>query len=167
MPFMVHPASLPTEELLANCLVRTQRRSGPGGQNRNKVETGVVVVYTPSNIRSEATEQRSQANNKEIALFRMRLALAVQIRSPITAPSLLWRNRRSGTRISVSKEHEDYPSVLAELLDGLAHFEYDFALAAEHFGVTASQMIGLLRDHPPALKLINQQREGKGLLKLK
>ena len=35
----MHPAELPIPELLRQCEVVHTRRSGPGGQHRNKVET--------------------------------------------------------------------------------------------------------------------------------
>ena len=60
-----HPASLPYDELIRECEVRRQRRSGPGGQHRNKVETGIFIEHKPSGIRAEATEQRSQAKNQD------------------------------------------------------------------------------------------------------
>lgn len=46
--------------------------SGPGGQNRNKRMTGVRVVHLPTGIVATATERRSQAQNLDAALSRLR-----------------------------------------------------------------------------------------------
>ena len=90
----VHPAALPPEKILAQCEARRLRRSGPGGQHRNKVETAVALLHKPSGVKAEASERRSQAENRAVALFRLRVNLALEVRRPVEtgiAPSSLWQ----------------------------------------------------------------------------
>src|SRR5215208_2690516 len=77
---MSHPASLPADRLLADCTVERTRRSGPGGQHRNKVETAVVITHDPTGVQTEASERRSQVANLTKATFRLRVKLALKIR---------------------------------------------------------------------------------------
>ena len=51
------------------------RGGGPGGQHRNKVETGVRLFHPPSGITVTATEGRSQYRNREVAMERLIAAL--------------------------------------------------------------------------------------------
>ncbi|MDZ4820499.1 MAG: peptide chain release factor-like protein, partial [Planctomycetota bacterium] len=79
----IHPACLDPAELGRQVDVTFTRRSGPGGQHRNKVETAVVLVHRPTGISAQAAERRSQAQNRAVALHRLRVRLAVEIRSVV------------------------------------------------------------------------------------
>ncbi len=59
------------ESLERDCDVEFFVAGGPGGQHRNKVETGVRLTHRPSGLVVTATERRSQSANREAAFERM------------------------------------------------------------------------------------------------
>ena len=162
MSNFIHPVALESAELLAECEVRRQRRSGPGGQHRNKVETAVVIVHRASGARGEASEFRSQADNQANAIQRLRVKLALAIRSPelnhADCPSPLWRSRLQSDRIVVSPKHSDFPILLAEALDCIVTHRYELPLAAEKLRCSTSQLLKLLKMEFAALEYVNQHR---------
>ena len=60
--------------------ISTMRSGGAGGQNVNKVETGVRVVHVPSGLSVKCTEERSQGANKRKALANLKSKLLVVAR---------------------------------------------------------------------------------------
>lgn len=48
--------------------ITTSRGSGPGGQNRNKIESCVVAVHRPTGLQVRIDSERSQHQNKATAL---------------------------------------------------------------------------------------------------
>ena len=170
---MAHPAQLPREVLLKECVFRRTRRSGPGGQHRNKVETAVVVEHRPTEIRAEAAERRSQALNREMAIHRLRVQLALQVRSPTLElscellPSPLWESRVAGGKLSVNPEHVDFPALLSEALDVLSAHDFEFPAAAEQLGITSSQLVKFFKLEPEALLTANRHRKQRGLADLR
>lgn len=181
-----HPACQSDDALLAQCEVRTGRSGGPGGQNRNKVETFVEIRHVPTDLRAHAGERRSQIENKHVALRRLREALALHVRvappkgrglAVLDDPpgSALWRSRvmqagRDGERggvIACNPDNHDYPCLLAEALDTLAEQGWDPRRAGDMLGVTPSQIVKLVAGLPAALAYLNARRReaGQGALK--
>ena len=157
----VHPAALPVEQLLADCEIKKTRRGGPGGQHRNKVESAIVITHLPSRIVGQAGERRSQHENRETALDRLRLNLAIGVRQPVLddqAPSQLWQSRVAGGKLSVSPQHTDFPSLLAEAMDFLQATDFDVGQAANRLSISNSQLVKLLKLAPAALRWLNVNR---------
>jgi ribosome-associated protein len=55
----------------SDLLITHTKGSGPGGQNRNKRQSGVRVVHLPTGISVLATERRSQKQNLDAAIERL------------------------------------------------------------------------------------------------
>ncbi|MEY2725109.1 MAG: Peptide chain release factor 1 [Planctomycetota bacterium] len=166
---MLHPAAIPPAQLLEQCLQRRSRASGPGGQHRNKVETAIELVHHPTGLTSLATERRSQDANLQVALFRLRLLLALKVRSVASSdvnPSPLWKSRCHNQRIACNDRHTDFPAMLAEALDAVDAKDYDVRRAAAALGCSFSQLTRFIARLPEALEQVNLARAERGLHRL-
>ncbi len=68
--------ALDDELLLRECQEEFFVAGGPGGQHRNKTESGVRLTHPATELSVTATERRSQLQNRGVALERLRQALA-------------------------------------------------------------------------------------------
>lgn len=153
---------------MKGCEVVRGRASGPGGQNRNKVETHVEIRHVATGIIGQAGERRSQEENRKVAVRRLRLALAVGVREPVArgeVRSEAWmRHAEEGSgRIRCSEKSPDFPVLLAEALDVLAECGWEPSEAGIRLGVTGSQLFRLVGRHAPARELVNAERRARGL----
>ena len=169
----LHPVLLPVEELLRDCELRTQRRSGPGGQHRNKTSSGVFLAHRPTQIVAEATERRSQAQNRAVAVGRLRYRLAVELRTPsaIDNPpgprSAELRDRYRQTSLKLNEANVDKPAVLALLMDDLHAAGGQARIVADLWQVSSTAVLNLVRSHREAFVLLNAIRDHHGRRPLK
>ncbi len=171
----MHPAQLTVEKLLEDCDIQRTRRGGPGGQHRNKVSSAVVITHRPTAISGQASERRSQHANRDVAIHRLRVNLAIGFRAESQAAtendeqdvarqsSELWRSRIRGGKVKVNPNHADFPALLAEAMDELPGCGFDVAAAAKWLGVSTSQLVKFLKLEPAALEHVNRERASREL----
>lgn len=165
-----HPAAWPVDQLLKRCEIKRLRRGGPGGQHRNKVETAVIVHDPVTGQSGEGNERRSQEANRQVAIFRLRINLAIHAIREIdlsTTPSELWRSRVRNGKVSVNPTHDDFPALLAEAVTVLHAEGWDASSAASRLGCSTNQLVKLLKNESAAFTMLNRQRDQLGLKPLK
>ncbi len=146
------------EELVRACEFETQRRRGPGGQHRNKTESGVrLVLRGEPPVTVTAAERRSQHQNRREALERMRIELALGRRAPPGAPAS-WRGPWD-----LSQRNPHYPLMLAAVFDALEAAGYQLSTAGAALGLSTGKLVRLLADEPHAWAKVVAERQRRGL----
>ncbi|MGA2265005.1 MAG: peptide chain release factor-like protein [Phycisphaerae bacterium] len=160
--------------LLAQCDVHTYKSSGPGGQHRNKVSSAVRLRHKPTGITTHGDQSRSQHENKQLALQRLRMNLACTLRRrvdpaappPPTVCECLFTARggpgADRLRLQVGRRDRRYWPVAAYLLDVLDHYEGRLADAAAHVGISTGNLVGLLEQERHALIAAQAIRKAHG-----
>ncbi len=102
------PYSIDRETLESLCEVTFIKAGGPGGQHRNRRETGVRLHHPPSGLTIEATERRSQTQNLEMAYERL-IRKLIQLNKPVkprraTRPTRASRERRITSKKQISQK---------------------------------------------------------------
>jgi hypothetical protein len=159
-----HPATIEGAELLKRCELRTQRRSGPGGQHRNKTSSGVFLTASEWGIVAEATERRSQSQNRDVALTRLRFRLALELRSvsildqPVSEAEIELRNQYCGSRLKLNDENAIKPAILALVLNDMHAAGGQPSLVSKAWRSSTSSIVGFLYSHSAAFSYVNEIR---------
>ena len=142
--------------LLAECDVHIYKASGPGGQHRNKVSSAVRLRHRPTGITTHGDDSRSQHENKRLALKRLRMEIALQIRRPADpeaweaalpepVAACLPRCRpdrpNQPARLDVGRKDGRFWPLAQFLLDMLDACEGQLRKAAESMGITTSNLV--------------------------
>lgn len=152
------------DELLRACTLKGFQGSGPGGQHRNKTNTGVHLTLPQYNLEIKSSESRSAKENKIHALHRMQMALALNVRETPANPEMPF----PGSNGHIQPSNPLFPLFVAHVFDIMAVKKGDTKSAAQAFGLTPSALVKILRqDKACATKLQgNRAENGKNKLSL-
>lgn len=92
---------LSADELARQCRVEAFHASGPGGQGVNTADSAVRMRHVPTGITVVSRESRSQLQNRERCLQKIRAELARRARKPKS------RHATKPTRASVRRRLDE------------------------------------------------------------
>lgn len=156
------------EDLLGQCRVENTRGSGPGGQHRNKTETGVRLLHLPTGCTGEAFERRSRHQNLQNALLRLRQAIALDVRRPVDTygygppPSLaaILPGHPGG---ALGPANPRYWAGLQHLLDLFVALNCSVGDTAALLGLSTGALSRVLLRSPEGMARVNSLRAARGL----
>jgi len=168
--------------LLKQCLQSRFQGSGPGGQKRNRVYSGVRLTHGPSGLTAECVDSRASARNVGEALSRLRLALALaaapagrtvtgeEPSNPEVTPGDIPRDDAPAAgpfRAGANPSHPDYARGALLALSRLRFHAGQLAPAAAALGCTPSALTRFLKEEKSVWARAREIRIGNGLHPLK
>lgn len=168
LPATGRALDLDDEALLRQCRVETTRGTGPGGQHRNKTDSGVRLHHLPTGCVGQAFERRSQRQNRDQAIARLRQAIAIEQRHavevdayrPPPALSALLPAYPGGT---VGPSNPRYWAGVQELLDLFAALDCSVSNTAIRLELSTGVLSRLLLGSPEIMTAVNAMRAARGL----
>lgn len=155
---------MPLNELLRACTIKGFQGSGPGGQHRNKTNTGVCLKLNPYNLEIKSSESRSASENKTHALHRMQMALALEVREePLPAEKL----RFPGSQGRIQTSNPLFPLFIAQVLDIVYANKGDTKPAAKAFNLSPTALTKILHLNKSVVERLRIMRESFGKPKLR
>jgi len=149
-------------DLLKLCEVSAYKGSGPGGQHRNKTSTGVKLNLEVTNhenplikkimVQTFSCDDRSAHVNKLLALKKLRMKIALQIREkPATQTPFSF----PGSNGKISPDNALYPQFIADILDRLDNFDE----AAKIWGLSKSALNKIMLQDKKVMEAFQKHRQ--------
>lgn len=150
------------DQLWGACTAKGFQGSGPGGQHRNKTNTGVWLRLNAYNLEIKSCEGRSAKENKVHALHRMQMALALKVRETPPAVEMAF----PGSNGHIQTSNPQFPLFVAHVFDIMATKNGDVKAAAAAFGLTPSALTKILRQSKPCAEKLAQSRANNSKFKI-
>jgi len=156
--------SLDDDAVMRLCRQETYRASGPGGQHRNTTDSAVRLTVLSGAVVASCSDHRSQHRNRAEALRRLRNALAIEVRLPVSPgkDSQIWQGSWK-----LGRKDRRYAEFLAHVLDVMAQNEWAVGHSAEALGISTGKLVRVLAHDPSAWNAVNQARAKFGLVNLR
>lgn len=147
-------------KLLSQCQLQGFQGSGPGGQHRNKTQTGVRLFLASHAIEVKVCEERSALRNRELAVERLRLRLALLVRCiPPEKPLIAFPG--SGGRVNC--KNPGFAPFVADVLDRLEIVHGQHQEVARQWGLSVSALVRIFFSQKELLETVQNIRTRYGL----
>ncbi len=171
-PTWVGLLALDDAALLASCEFDRFRAGGPGGQKRNVTDSAVRLRHRASGLSAQATESRSQHENRARALRRLRRTIAFTLRAPVEldgyrAPEPLAGAVHPGRGILLGRRDARFVPAIAALFDLLEAVRWRVSEAARRLDVSTAAIGRFLAQDAEVLRIANQRRRALGMRSLR
>lgn len=158
------------DALIGQSEVDRYRASGPGGQHRNKTESAVRLRHRATGVSAIGEDSRSQAENKQHAVRRLRAAIALEVREPVVLDGFVPSARLAalvaggtaplGARTKLTPA---YWAAIAELLDLVVAGELEIGTTAGRLGISTGALSKLLLHDDQVARVVNDLRRARGM----
>ncbi|UCD28779.1 MAG: peptide chain release factor-like protein [Planctomycetota bacterium] len=137
-------------ELLTQCEIDVYRASGPGGQKRSKTSSAIRLRHKPTGLMVIAEESRSQHENRQRALRRLRKTIALNQRNQIKVesphPEFYAAALARDSSLRVNYRHRDYCHIVQYVLDVMFACRAGVADTAAALDITTGHLIRFLKN---------------------
>ncbi|MDB5050328.1 MAG: hypothetical protein JWO30_3399 [Fibrobacteres bacterium] len=156
------------EDLLRACTQSRFQGSGPGGQKRNRVYSGVRLTHPESRLTAESVDSRASLRNLHAALARLRMGMALSASLPGCDPAEAGPSAaQPAFRAGANPDHADFPRFALHALHLLAWHAGQTAPAAAALGCTASALTRFFKSDKGLWARARAIRAANGLHPLK
>ena len=160
------------KEFARSCRLEFYMASGPGGQKRNRTYSAVRATHKRTTVSAVAEESRSQTDNKEKALKRLKKKIALHVRKDFSAtgfkvhPEAAELFLREGIK-KINSKNRLYPLYCAVLLDSIYASKGKLSEASEMLNSSTGKMNKVISSDKDIFNAVNRLRSSFGLNSLR
>jgi len=148
---------LPNTDFLKLCEISAYKGSGPGGQHKNKTNSGVKLKLRVESgelrvIEAYSCDDRSSHVNKLFALKKLRLKIALLIREE---PTVQIPFPFPGSDGKISPDNNLYPQFIADILDRINFCKGDLSEAAKIWGLSKSALNKIILQDKKVMEVLS------------
>jgi len=148
---------LTNENLQQHCLIETFKVPGPGGQKKNVTNSAVrIKLRHDIKIEGIASESRSQHQNKLKALTRLRLVIALKLRSDVSNTDLA--ELQKNNYLLINPKNAIFPITTAILFDRLQSNAWDHQKLARDLNIGTNPLIRTLKKDRTVWRALTEEK---------